>query len=56
MPMVRRFLADDSGLSKFKWALLIAAVAVAAVMYIPQLTFVIAWLQDLGSRLGNGAY
>jgi Flp pilus assembly pilin Flp len=56
MPMARRFRAEKSGLGKFKWALLIAAVAVAAVMYVPQLSFVIAWLDRLGAELGKGAY
>ena len=56
MSMARKILADETGLSAVKWALLIAAVAVAAVMYFPQLSFVIAWLQRLGTRLGTGAF
>ena len=54
--MVRRLVADENGLSNLKWALLIAAVAVAAVMYFPQFNFIIAWLQRLGTRLGTGAF
>jgi Flp pilus assembly pilin Flp len=49
--MVRRLVADENGLSNLKWALLIAAVAVAAVMYFPQLSFVTAALQHFWSWL-----
>jgi Flp pilus assembly pilin Flp len=49
--MVRRLVADENGLSNLKWALLIAAVAVAALMYFPQLSFVTAALQHFWSWL-----
>ena len=56
MSMARRILADENGLSAVRWALLFAAVAVAAIMYFPQFNFMIAWLQRLGDRLGTGAF
>jgi Flp pilus assembly pilin Flp len=49
--MVRRLVADENGLSNLKWALLIAAVAAAAVMYFPQFSFVTAALPHLWSWL-----
>ena len=42
--MVRRLVADENGISSLTWALLIAVVAIAAVMYFPQFSFVTAAL------------
>jgi hypothetical protein len=49
--MIRRFVADASGLSTLKGALLIAALAIGAVMYFPQLGFVTAALGRFWSWL-----
>ena len=42
--MIRKFVADESGLGNVTWVLLIAALAIGAVMYFPQLGFVTAAL------------
>jgi Flp pilus assembly pilin Flp len=49
--MVRRLAADENGLSNLKWALLIAAVAIAAIMYLPPLSFVSTALGQFWSWL-----
>jgi Flp pilus assembly pilin Flp len=54
--MIRRFLAEEAALSKLTWALLAAAVAVGAIMYFPQLSFIVSSLRHLGSWLGNGGF
>ena len=56
MPMIRRFLAEEAALGKFTWALLAAAVAVGAVMYFPQLSFIISGLRHVGAWLGSGGF
>ncbi len=56
MPKIRRFLAEEAALSKLTWALLAAAVAVGAIMYFPQLSFIVSSLRHLGSWLGNGGF
>jgi Flp pilus assembly pilin Flp len=38
--MVREFVANENGLSTLTWALLIAVVAIAAILYFPQFSFV----------------
>jgi hypothetical protein len=56
MPMIRRFLAEETALSRLTWVLLAAAAAVGAVMYFPQLSFIVSGLRHLGSWLGNGGF
>ena len=56
MPMIRRFLDEEKGLSRLTWALLAAAVAVAAIMYFPQLSFIVSGLRQFGTWLGNGGF
>ena len=56
MPMIRRFLADEKALSRLTWALLAAAVAVGAIMYFPQLRFIVSGLRQFGAWLGSGAF
>jgi Flp pilus assembly pilin Flp len=42
--MVRKFVVDENGLSTLTWALLIAILAIAAISYFPQFSFVTAAL------------
>jgi len=52
----RNLLANEIGLSNLAWTLLIAAIAIAAVFYFPQLRFVITALRDFWSWLAAGAF
>ena len=54
--MIHRFLAEETALSKLIWALLAGAAAVGAVMYFPQLSFIVSDLRHVGSWLGNGGF
>lgn len=56
MPMIRRFLAEEKALSRLTWALLVAAVAVGAIMFFPQLSFIVSGLRQFGAWLANGAF
>ena len=56
MAMVRRFLAEERALSRLTWALLAAAVAVGAIMYIPQLSFIVSGLRQFGTWLASGGF
>jgi Flp pilus assembly pilin Flp len=56
MSMIRRFLDEEKGLSRLTWALLAAAVAVGAIMYFPQLSFIVSGLRQFGTWLGNGGF
>ena len=49
--MVRKLLGDDRGLGNVTWVLLIAALAIGAVIYFPQLGFVTAALGRFWSWL-----
>lgn len=52
----RKLVADETGLSNLTWALLIAAGAVAAIFYVPQLSFVFTSLGQLWAWLIAGAF
>jgi len=56
MAMVRRFLAEERALSRLTWALLAAAVAVGAIMYLPQLKFIVSGLRQFGTWLASGGF
>jgi len=56
MPMIRRFLADEKAISGLTWALLAAAVAVGAIMYLPQLKFILFGLRHFGLWLASGGF
>ncbi len=55
MRLTRRFLADESGLSRLAWAILIALAAFLAVRYWAQLLGFVDWLKSMGARLAGGA-
>jgi hypothetical protein len=54
--MIHRFLVDEKALSRLTWALLAAAVAVGAIMYFPQLSFIYSGLQHFGAWIGSGGF
>ena len=56
MTLARRFFADESGLSRLSWAVLIALAAVLAVHYRVQLLGIVDWLRTMGARLAGGAF
>jgi hypothetical protein len=56
MGMLRRFLVDQRGVSKFLVALVLLAVVAAAVWWIPQLRGVIDYLRKFGEGIGHGAF
>jgi hypothetical protein len=56
MTMLRRFLADQRGLSKLLMALVVLAVVVAAVLWVPQLGSVVVYLRKIGEGIGHGAF
>ena len=56
MTLARRFLADESGLSRLAWVVLIALAAFLAVRYWAQLLGVVDWLKSMGGRLAGGAF
>ena len=56
MTLSRRFFADESGLSRLTWVILIALAASLAVYYRAQLGGVVDWLRSIGGRLAGGAF
>ena len=56
MPMIRRFLVDEKGLSRLTWVLLAAIVAVGTVMYYSQLKLVLSDLRQFGAWIGSGGF
>ncbi len=56
MAMVRKFLAEEKAFSRLTWALLAAAVAVGAIMYLPQLKFIVSGLRQFGTWLASGGF
>lgn len=55
MTLARKFLADEAGLSRLTWAVLIAVAAVLAVRYWPQILGIVDWMKNVGARLAGGA-
>jgi Flp pilus assembly pilin Flp len=55
MTLTRRLFADEAGLSRLAWAILVALAAVLAVRYWPQIVGIIDWLKNMGARLAGGA-
>jgi hypothetical protein len=56
MSMLRRFLADQAGVSKFFVALVLLAVVAAAIFWVPQLAGVLDYLRKFGEGIGRGAF
>ena len=56
MPMIRRFLVDEKGLSRLTWVLLAAILAVGAIMYYSQLKLILSDLRHFGTWIGSGGF
>lgn len=54
MSVLRRFLADQAGVSKFLVAVILLAVVAAAIFWVPQLSGVLDYLRKFGEGIGRG--